>query len=474
MAFTQSYETTSAGLHTGRDVDVCDLLPPSAADKVIKLRQHADDLHVQIPEFETRLEVSQKKTAHDSRIAQLMRPKTQGGFALDADAPQVVAEQRLADKAKAEVQRIDELIEIRTAKWRGGIRILQTVDEFFIAGGVPSNCVVEEVAPKLAKNGNLIETIERERHRIRELRADAHRVASCPYPSSHTKRKMREAIEALAMRGTPSVSRLVELNGEIDFADLQHRIPVITDKDAGIATLIETDALGLIAWLFKPALIAALDNEIADESDDKIALSEQQRAEQVAQIERDIVERERIESELIWTAWQQGTAVEHRTDAQRARAARLEADHRATRRSVGDIAGACHLGARMKTRDARCWLFRCHDGRRTAQREGGFDPLALAHPFHRIASPLLHGVDTAARGMGAATTIGGSRRLPSRSISEPRPLVLPEDDGAQGDGAASHRRIVARTALTGPTPSRLWREGGGIRGRMLGVPALFI
>lgn len=287
----------------------------AAAEKLIMLRQHAADLHAAIPTFEARQEAAQVETAHQTRIAQLTRPRVMGGHGMEEDAAQVTMERKALDKATATLQRLDELIEVRTAKWRDGTRIVQAVDEFFLAGGIPRGCAVEEVEPpKLAKNGNLVEAIERERHRIRELRADAHRVASCPFPSSHTKRRMREAIEALAERGRPSVSRLVELDGAVEFADVAHQIPIITDKDAGIASLVEPDALALIAWLFKPAMIAALDAEITAESDDKIALSEKQRGEQLAQIDQDIIEHERVEAALTWTAWAQGVTAEHRPD----------------------------------------------------------------------------------------------------------------------------------------------------------------
>jgi hypothetical protein len=71
--------------------------------------------------------------------------------------------------------------------------------------------------PKLAKGETVIDGIERLRRRVRELKADLHRIASAPFPSAYAKQRAREQVEALAMQGAPSVS-LIELDGKIEFA----------------------------------------------------------------------------------------------------------------------------------------------------------------------------------------------------------------------------------------------------------------
>jgi hypothetical protein len=314
--FPQSFETTSAGLHTGRGIDVADLLPPAAAAKVTLLRQHASDLRVAIPKFEDRLEAAALRTGHEKRLTELTRPRVHGGHGLSEDHPQAMQERKAIAKITAELERIDNLIEVRSAKWQTATKLLQAIDQFVIGGGMPRGCDAEEAEPpKVKANGNLSAAIEAERHRVRELRADAHRITSSPYPAADSKRRMREAIENLAARGRPSVARMVEQGaGEIDFADEQYRVPVFTDREAGIAALAIPDVLGLIAFLFKPALIAALDSEISSESDDGSALSEKQRAEQLAQIETDILAHERIEAALVWSAQVQGIGIEQRPD----------------------------------------------------------------------------------------------------------------------------------------------------------------
>ena len=79
--------------------------------------------------------------------------------------------------------------------------------------GKPANCVLEpvEIEPAMLNNGESItDAIERLRRRGRELRADLHRIASAPYPSSYAKQRMRAIVEALAQEGTPDVASLIE------------------------------------------------------------------------------------------------------------------------------------------------------------------------------------------------------------------------------------------------------------------------
>ena len=74
------------------------------------------------------------------------------------------------------------------------------------------------------------------------------------------------------------------------------------------------DVVGLIAFLHKPTLIAALDALIADESDDAAALSHEAREKAEAEVMGDLLAVERDESELCWRAQREGLPVEHRSD----------------------------------------------------------------------------------------------------------------------------------------------------------------
>ena len=72
---------------TGRAVQ---LLPETARRKLMALSQRATDLHAAMPPFEQIRELAETKMRHANRIADLLRPKSEGGFGLPEPAPQVV------------------------------------------------------------------------------------------------------------------------------------------------------------------------------------------------------------------------------------------------------------------------------------------------------------------------------------------------------------------------------------------------
>jgi hypothetical protein len=76
--------------------------------------------------------------------------------------------------------------------------------EVYLRDGKPGNTTLEAVEvepPKLNKGETVVDAIERHRRRVRELRADLHRIESATCPSSYAKQRMRAQIGQLAQRG---------------------------------------------------------------------------------------------------------------------------------------------------------------------------------------------------------------------------------------------------------------------------------
>jgi hypothetical protein len=74
------------------------------------------------------------------------------------------------------------------------------------------------------------------------------------------------------------------------------------------------DAVALLTWLPKDALIKRLDAEIDAEADDGAALSHEVRQRQEAEVLDDLLDVERNESALVREAQSQGLPAEHRND----------------------------------------------------------------------------------------------------------------------------------------------------------------
>ena len=170
---------------------------------------------------------------------------------------------------------------------------------------------VDVEVPKLARNESIAEAVERQRQRCRTLRADLHTIASAPYPSIYSKARARAQVEGLAQRGAVNVSRLVEVDGDIEFPALHVRTLVHNATPGAVVFHDAIDFAALVAWLCTDSLIKRLDAEIDAESDDASALSPEMRHQRAAEVAADLLETERIESELVWAS--EGK-IEHRSD----------------------------------------------------------------------------------------------------------------------------------------------------------------
>jgi hypothetical protein len=169
--------------------------------------------------------------------------------------------------------------------------------------------------PKPAKGENgLLDQIEARRRRVRELRANWHTIQSAPFPSSYCRQRAREQVEQLAMCGAISVSRLVEADGEIEFPEIQIASTIYNAQPGAIAYHQRIDVVGLIAFLHKPALIAALDRQIEDEADDGASLSHEDRQRRESEAQGDLLATEYVEAELVFRAQSAGLPVEHCAD----------------------------------------------------------------------------------------------------------------------------------------------------------------
>jgi hypothetical protein len=308
----------SVGMHLQPPFDPIEQLAhiPAAAEKMRLLGQRSDDQHAVIPEFETVRAASMRKIEAANALKRLTDHPQDGGFGLKDDDRRVLEAQRTLDKDTREFELIKQRSEDRTAAWRTTAAPVATCADF-LRHGVPGNCKLEAVEvqpPKLNKGETVTDAIEHLRRRGRELKADLHRIQSAPYPSSYAERQMIAQVEALAMQGAPSVSLLIEHDGKIVWQTQQMQSTVYNAQPRAVAFTEVPDAVALVAWLHKDALIAALGREIASEADDKAALTHEARQKAEAETMGDLLAVERDESWFVWQAQSQGLPVEHRPD----------------------------------------------------------------------------------------------------------------------------------------------------------------
>lgn len=297
-------------------VDVLDLLPPGAAEKLRLLRQRSDDLHAIIPAGEDVRQASMAKIEAGNALRRLTDHPQDGGFNLPVADRRVMEATKVLDKATDDFERLKQLQEVRAAAWQTASQA-KAVCEDWLRYGVPANCQIAESEiepPKLLKGEAVLDAVERLRRRARELKADLHRIRSAPFPSSYAKAQMRAQIDALALQGTPDVTGLIEHDGPVVFATQSMRSSVYNANAPAIAFAEIDAAIPLLVWLHRDAMIAALDREIVSEADDKAALSHEARQKADAEVLGDLLAVERDEAALVWRAMDERLPVTHRAD----------------------------------------------------------------------------------------------------------------------------------------------------------------
>ena len=286
-----------------------------ARDRYRALSQRVEDLHAVCIPFDQRQQAGTDRVAAENRLQRLLTPRSQGGFGLEeTDSRVALARKDLADKTE-EQKRLSDLDEIRSSNWRTASTLLSTVNAWLRGGQPPGTQLqaAEVPMPKLDKGG-LLETIERLRHRQKEIAADIRRVQASPYPSSFTKKKMREQIAARAALAAPSVANLVEFDGNVEFASTMIQTPVVANKEGGLVGFEQPDVLGLVLWLHQSAIVSALDALVDEESDDASAMTPQARETALSELQASALAVSRDECELVFLAQSQNLPCEHRPD----------------------------------------------------------------------------------------------------------------------------------------------------------------
>ncbi len=186
--------------------------------------------------------------------------------------------------------------------------------EVWLGSGRPHGTVLEPVEtpmPELSKGEGLLDAIENRRRKARSLRDELAGVERAPFPSSYCKAQARQHVGRLAERGKPDVAALIRFDEDIAWPKENVRSQVYTEPQRALAFAELVDPVSILAWLDPAKLIAKLDAEIDRVSDDKHALSVEAREMKAAELQTALLEIERQESALVWTAQQQNLPCEH-------------------------------------------------------------------------------------------------------------------------------------------------------------------
>ena len=160
------------------------------------------------------------------------------------------------------------------------------------------------------RNGeDLSDAVERIRGEIAALESAAKEARRAPIPKDEAKRIARLQIEELARVGIPSVTQLVNRGGKIGFPTEQiHGASVNSSITRGV------DALALVAWLGKDALLKKIETEIDENAVDG-AMSAEEKKFSLMRIADDTLRLEREEESLIEQGEAKGVEIARRRTA---------------------------------------------------------------------------------------------------------------------------------------------------------------
>lgn len=161
----------------------------------------------------------------------------------------------------------------------------------------------EAATVKLPK-GDLADALTKNREEQRAVRDQIATAQNVKSPSDEAKQLLRSQIEALAAKGRPEVAPLF-YGLEFGF-----NTTLLTTNGAGhhphVSVVSVPDTLALLIYVHKEALLAKLDAEIDAQAEDENALSREQRAAKVRQLETDLLNLQRQEESIVCALEAQG------------------------------------------------------------------------------------------------------------------------------------------------------------------------
>jgi len=164
---------------------------------------------------------------------------------------------------------------------------------------------VEAVEPAYKKNETFFGAIERFRGEIQSKKVELAGVRNAPLPSADVKSNIRREIEALAERGRPNFLPAIDLGDPIKWPQVAHQNfggkadtsrPTIGAVSGGGRG---PDAIGILCWANRDAMIAAAEREIDELAEDEHAMSEEARAMREAELLAAIFQLELAECKAV-------------------------------------------------------------------------------------------------------------------------------------------------------------------------------
>ena len=325
VAQTQPLASTPAVIRLNADPIDWPQVPKSAKIALRRLRRASDDAwHAWRAVADERQQAWDEKRTIEGQLKLLTGGRSDSAWyshtqhssfqKLPDDDLRVSNELGKLEDVVAELGRLGPIVDERSQRLQQCGHLVTSIENYLNGHAAAAFKVYKGPEPSPQKRESPADAVERCRRRLRELDADRHRIASAPWHSAEAKRRARAEIDALAERGQPSVLPLIErCDGSIYWAERLFTDAVIGGRP--VSAVGDPQALPLLFWLHRAAIIAKIDAQIDAVADDANSLTDQERAEQIGEIDRDRLAVQREEEHWIGKAIDAGMTMLRRPDA---------------------------------------------------------------------------------------------------------------------------------------------------------------
>lgn len=272
-------------------------VPAGVRDIVLTLRDVQHDRHAPLMGISDDMRHQRENLlAAESRLREIAKDaRIRSGLSdIDESHPEVVnTKQRIAD-ATRKLNRLTARHDDLQGAWQQAAALSRNIENYIRNNHADGITLFEGALSQLRNGETALDGWERASRRTRTLQADRREILAAPFPTALAKKMVREQFEKRIAAVRPDVSGLVDRLDEIEFP--QVRTSLQTYGTAGAVNVV--DPIGLLAWLLPKDFYAAIDKAIDEAGDDKAALSPEQRAEKIEQIDGDILASEREEAQF--------------------------------------------------------------------------------------------------------------------------------------------------------------------------------
>ena len=278
-------------------VDFWEILPPNARAKFQRMSDLRDERRATWTGAGEQHNAAQvEKSELNSRLNLMLASRAA------QDHPEVIRLKKLIERATERADYLRDLGDLRRSKFAPIDSVMIRVERYL------RTCIgarFEDVPPVVLKlkKSEFTTALVDVRAKVSALKADLDKIRAAPWPSALVKAKVRAEIVDFSQRGKPDFFDAIERGGPVRWPERLHQ-PHTVGCDVRRMNELETvgqDVLGLLGWLFKNEMIAAVDAEIDRRCDDKNALAPDVRRTREVELQAAVLEAERVEESTIET-----------------------------------------------------------------------------------------------------------------------------------------------------------------------------